>query len=113
MGFLSASRDRLLESVGLAALNRSALQPYGRVTALKLNSQEKSLELTLELKGEREPLSLRLQDYEVIQEDGAACLVVQRVTTSREWLTALANDYAVGRRFKLPPEAAALIGRCL
>jgi hypothetical protein len=113
MGFLSASKDRILENMALAVLNRSTLQPYGRVTALKLNSQEKSLELTLELNGEREPLSLSLQDYEVIQENGVTCLIVKRVATSREWLTALANDFVVGRPFKLPPEAASLIARCL
>lgn len=113
MGFLSDSKDRLMENMAQALLNRSVLQPYGQLTALKLNSQEKSIEATVALKGEREPVSLRLEDYELVQENGVAYLVVQRVTTSREWLTVLAQDFAVGRRFKLPPEAASVMAQCL
>ena len=96
-----------------SVLNGSALQRYGQVTALRLDSQEKSLEITLELKGEREPLKIKLEGYELVQELAVSYLVVRRIATSREWLTGLANNFAAGRRFKLPPESAALIAQCL
>lgn len=113
MGFLSSSKDRIVENLAQDVLNRSALQPYGRLAVLTLNSQEKTIDATVELKGEREPVNIRFQDYELIQEDGVSYLVVRRVATSREWLTALANDFAVGRKFRLPAEAASLIAQCL
>ena len=113
MGFLSDAKDRVVEVLARKLANGSALARYGQLTALQLNSEDKSIDATFELRGEREPVSIRLEDYQVVEESGAAYVVVRRISTSREWLTALANDFAAGRRFKLPPEASGLLARCL
>src|SRR5262245_40234721 len=106
MGFLANSKDKLVESMAPSLLNKALLKPYGRIIELKLNSRDKALEITLELKGEQEPVHLDIQEYEVIQEDGRCFLVIKKVSTSREWLTAIAKELAVGKRLELPGEAA-------
>jgi hypothetical protein len=113
MGFLSDSRDRLAESMAQAYLNRSVLPAYGRLLALKLNSEQKTLDLTVELKGESSPVRILLQDYELTQENGRRFLTVRQIDTSREWLTAAANAWAAGRKFALPEQAGGMLAQFL
>jgi hypothetical protein len=113
MGFLSASKDRLVETMAPGVLNSGLLAPYGRVTDLKLQSDAGELDLTLELNGEVEPLRVHIQEYELIKESGRMHLLIHRIKTSRPWLTALAENLAVGRKLELPPEVAKTVARFL
>ena len=106
MGFLSSSKDRLVENMAPSLLNKSLLKPYGRIVGLKLNSGDKALEVTLELKGEREWVLIDIQEYELIREDGRCFIIIKKASTSREWLTALAEKLAIGKRLEVPAEAA-------
>jgi hypothetical protein len=72
-------------------LNSGFLQPYGRITDFKLNSESRELDVTVELNGEVEPLRVHIEEYELIEEAGKIFLIVHRVVTSRTWLTALAT----------------------
>lgn len=113
MGFLSASKDRLVETMAPGVLNSGFLQPYGRITSFKLNSESRELDVTVELNGEVEPLRVHIQQYELIEEDGKMFLIIHRAVTSRAWLTALVSDLAVGRRLELPENIAKQIARFL
>lgn len=113
MGFLSKSKDKLVGSTAPALLNNSVLKPYGRIIDLKLDSEARTLIVTLELKGEREPVQIDVQEYELAKKGGRLWLVIKKVSTSREWLTELARRFAVGRQFELPPEASTLVSRFL
>lgn len=113
MGFFSDSKDRMIEAVALPMLNNVWLKPFGHATSLKLNSSNKSAEILLELKGEQTPLNIHVQDYEVLQEPEGTFVVVKSVTTSREWMTAMAREYVVGRKLAVPAEAAGILSRFL
>lgn len=113
MGFLSASKDRLIESIAPGVLNTGFLQPYGRVTNLKLDSESGELDVTLDLNGEAEPLRVHLQEYELVEEGAKMFLVIHRISTSRAWLTSLATDLAVGRRLEVPNNIARQVARFL
>jgi len=94
-------------------LNSGFLQPYGRITNFKLNSESRELDLTVELNGEVESLRVHIQEYELIIEGDKTFLIIHRVVTSRAWLTTLARDLAVGRRLELPENIAKQISRFL
>lgn len=113
MGFFSDSKDRMMEAVALPMLNNAWLKPFGHATSLKLDSSNRSAEILLELKGEQTPLKIQIQDYEVLREADGTFIVVKSVTTSREWMTAMAQEYVVGRRLAVPPEAAGMLARFL
>src|SRR5688572_24879903 len=113
MGFLSASKDRLVETMAPGVLNSGFLQPYGRITDFKLNSESRELDVTVDLNGEVEPLRVHIEEYELIEESGNIFLVIHRVVTSRPWLTALVRDLAVGRKLKLPENIAQHVARFL
>jgi hypothetical protein len=113
MGFLSASKDRLVETMAPGVLNSGLLAPYGRVTAFKLDSGSGELDVTLELNGEVEPLRVHIQEYELIEESGRMYLLIHRIFTSRSWLTVLAENLAVGRKLELPADVAKTVARFL
>lgn len=113
MGFFSDSKDRMIEAVALPMLNNVWLKPFGHAVSLKLDSSNKSAEILLELKGEHTTIKIHVQDYEVLREKDGTYLIVKSVTTSREWMTAMAREYVVGRKLALPPEAAGILGRVL
>jgi len=109
MGFLSDSKDRLLEKTLLPILNSSVLKPYGSATKLAINSTAKTIELELNLNGETEPVGIHITDYEVIKGETDSYAVIKNLQTSRAWLTTLAEQHLLNKRVKLPPQAAGLI----
>jgi len=113
MGFFSDAKDRMVESVALPMLNNAWLKPFGRATALKVDSTKKTAEIRLELNGEQTPLNIHVQDYQLTQEPNGTFIVIKAVTTSREWMTAMAREFLIGRRLPVPPEHAAMISRFL
>src|SRR6185503_7141990 len=111
MGFLSDSKDRLIETMALPVLNRSLLAPYGQARELRLNSTDKSAEILVDLKGEQEPLRIIIGRYEFSQKNGDTFVTIHAIQTSREWMTALAERNLVGQAIKLPPEFAGMLSR--
>jgi hypothetical protein len=97
-----SAKDWLLEKTAAAMLNQSVLKPYGTLTRFKLDTGRRSIEAELELKGETQPVSIEVHEYELNEENGRIYFVVKSMATSRDWLTTLARDFAVDRKFELP-----------
>jgi hypothetical protein len=96
------AKDWLIEKTALAVLNQSVLKPYGTLTRLKLDTSNHSIEAELDLKGETQPVRIQVQEYDLLDESGKSFFVIKIIQTSREWLTVLARDFAVGRKFEVP-----------
>lgn len=80
---------------------------YGTLLDLRLDPKSRTLEAKVLLKGEAEPLDLRL-GYS-LGTSGESTLRVDSFSCSRPWMEALARDLAVGREFPLPPRAATFL----
>ena len=113
MGFFSDAKDRLVESAALPVLNNAWLKPFGRATSLKIDSTNKTAEICMELNGEQTPITINIQDYELLRESNGTFIVIKALTASREWMTAMAREFLVGRRLAVPPEHTAMISRFL
>src|SRR4051812_18201608 len=96
------AKDWLLEKTGAAMLNQSVLKPYGTLTSLKLDTRVRSIAAELALNGEAEPVHIEIQEYELMEENDSLYFIIKRIDTSREWLTALARDFAVERKLEVP-----------
>jgi hypothetical protein len=103
------AKDWLIEKTAVAMLNQSLLKPYGALKQLKLDTKRCTIDAELELKGETQPVRIQVFDYELVEEADATYLILKNITTSREWLTTLARDFAVNRRLKLPDAARAYL----
>jgi hypothetical protein len=106
---LSRLKDRVLEQVALAIVNRKWLARYGRATCLRLDSAGRKIYIEVELKGESVPVEIEIIDYEIRQDGERYFAIVKEIRTSREWLTTLATEQWCNSRFEVP----AKLGRWL
>ena len=100
---LNNAKDRLLATGARARLNK-LIERYGTLVDLQLNTVDRSLSLTLLLKGEGTPIEIRVHEYTLLTTDGKSVLVIDgsKIDTSREWLTALIRDRVVEKRLVIP-----------
>jgi hypothetical protein len=100
---LNNAKDRLLATGAKAHFNK-LIERYGTLVDLQLNTVDRSLSLTLLLKGEGSPIEIRVHEYTLLTTDGKSVLVIDgtKVDTSREWLTALIRDRVVEKRLVIP-----------
>lgn len=98
---LRAIKDKSGSSAVRLAVNHY-LERYGHMKKILIDSERRTITLELALKGESEPILVVVEEYELVSEGGAFFLVPNRVTTSREWLTVLAQSLVAGRRLPLP-----------
>ena len=74
-------------------LNSTWLEPYGSLTELDIDNARQTLTLTLELKGESQPLTIRIKHYELIERDNETFVELGEIETSREWVNTLLRDH--------------------
>ena len=74
-------------------LNSTWLQPYGSLTQLEIDAANKSLALTLELKGESQPVQIRVKHYSLIERGNETYLELGEIETSREWVNTLLREH--------------------
>jgi hypothetical protein len=79
---------------------------YGHMTELSIDSEQKIITATLQLKGEKEPLFVRLTRYDLQTAGDATTLTVGEVYLSREWMQVLAADFLQNKPLPVPPQAA-------
>jgi hypothetical protein len=100
---LNNAKDRLLASGAKARLNK-LIERYGTLLDLQLNTVDRSVSLTLQLKGEQAPVEIHLREYNLSIVDGKSVLIFdgRKIETSREWLTALIHDRVGENRLAVP-----------
>ena len=106
-GSLADSKDRLISERIKQELN-THLARYGEVLDVKLNTRERSVQLSIKLKGEQDPIRVNIGKYELIKEDTKLWLTFdsQSIEASREWLTVLLQDQAGRQRLPVPQKYA-------
>ena len=111
---LTSAKDKLLSKCAIAMINKQ-IRPYGTMVDFKLNTVDKSVFISLLLRGEQSSVEIRVHKYEVIRKNERVYLEVdgEFVETSREWLTRLIRDKMGRRAFALPPELAWVMAQIL
>ena|SRR5689334_8559200 len=113
MGFFQKTRDRLIEKTAPAVLNETLLRDYGEITFLEIDSADKTIHFEALLRGEKEPIRVEIQRYEIVERDGRVFFVTKQIQTSREWVTTLARNELVDRPIPLPANLSGLLTRLL
>jgi len=101
---LTSLKEKALEAAAGALLNER-IKTFGLVRTLAIDSQRKTIRLEVELKGEPTPITLVVDAYELSREGDETYITIQRASASREWITCVANQYVVGRKFRIPKAA--------
>ena len=82
---------------------------FAVINAIEIDSSQKLFTAEVVLKGEKDPISLKVARYEIISEGARHLFVPHNVSASRQWLDILAKEYLEDHAFEIPgPLARAL-----
>lgn len=81
---------------------------YGEVLDFSINSRAHSAELHVLLKGEREKLTVHIEEYEIFSGD-RDWVVVRRARASREWVNAVLRNFVINKRHAIPSQYSAMV----
>ncbi len=93
-------------SFGLEKWAARKLEPYARMIDLKIDSQTKAATIVLQPHGEKEPIRVEIERYEILTTAEGTKLVVRKIKVSRAWMQLLAEQFLLGRSFDIPAEYA-------
>ena len=94
-------KDPLLSKILKIILPRF-ISDFGKVSNLSIDTNSKSIYLTLKLVGESKPVTINISRYEFIQRDGQDYLIIREFSTSKSWLDIAVRKYAPNLQFKIP-----------
>jgi hypothetical protein len=104
----NAAKDAFTSKAAQTYINQRIVR-YGVVQTLKIDSRNKTMEMSCQLEGEPTPVMVRVENYDVREADGRKLLRVGSCECSRPWLQNLLNDLARNRDIPVPAWAAAAL----
>ena len=102
------TKDTALSKGAQLAIN-TYIKEYGEMLKFNLDSKIKSIDMEVMLEGEKEPLSIYIERYEITETNGEYKMRVYGISTSREWINTVASTYLEGKAFDIPAEYAKLL----
>ena len=105
---LASLKDKTV-SFALKQTVNFKIKEFGEMLNLNLDSQNKTIKLELMLLGEKEPLNVQVETYEISEEDGKFYLIAKDVKTSREWINIIAKNHLENQKFEIPQNIAKTI----
>jgi hypothetical protein len=105
---INQGKDRAISAAIVQAFNHK-LKEYGEVLEFNLNSKEKTITLEVMLDGEKEPLHVKVNSYEILNEGDKSYIVAKDIVTSRAWINTLASQHLNNQKFEIPAEYANIL----
>ncbi len=96
-------------SVGLRAFFNEKFGEYGEVRDCAVDTAKGSIVAHVVMRGERDPITVTIDRYELLQDDGKVFIVIRKLTTTRQWITLLLNRVLDGRRFEIPASVSKIL----
>jgi hypothetical protein len=108
MRILKSMKDAIFSFLIRTAL-KIKLKRYGDMIDFKIDSSAHKIYLSVSLKGEHEPLIVTVNEYAVVNEGGKDFVELRSITTSKEWMNLVAEDFLKGKRFELPEKGGGIV----
>ena len=105
---IHAAKDLLTSKAARVYVN-NLIARYGKVDELNIDSRQRKVRLVCMLDGEALPVTVEVERYEIHSEGPKRFVEIGACRCSRRWVETLLLDYVKGRRFELPPWAAAAL----
>ncbi len=103
-----AFKEGAVEAGAKAFINRK-IQSFGEVTHLQIDARAKTILLQAMLKGEASAVVVKVLRYEIISAPEATYLQLGAFEASREWISAVLNQYVTGLRLPVPASVLAVL----
>ena len=103
MKFLDNIKDKFTSTTAKIFLS-SKFERYGKMLDLNIDSTGKNIHLKLQLKGEDVPITIKIIDYHIVEEEDKVFIQIKRVESSKEWVSLIAEDLLIGKKIELPKQ---------
>ena len=80
------------------------LADYGELLDFKINSKARTVEFHVMLKGEKERLTVVIDEYELSQRGSEDFVTIKRARASREWVQAVMRNFMINKPHKIPAQ---------
>lgn len=100
---LNKGKDLAL-SLAIKKVVNMKIVKFGEISKLEFNTNTKTIDIEVELKGEKEILKVFVDQYNIKEENEKHYLVVNHIKSSREWLTSVLKEYVNNEKFEVPSE---------
>jgi hypothetical protein len=104
----AAAKDAVAAQAARAFIN-DRIARYGTLQELKIDSRNKTMRAVCLLQGEREPVTVLIDNYKITGAGENCAVEVLACSCSRAWLQNLLSDFVIGRRVPVPSWAAAAL----
>ena len=104
----NAAKDTMTSRAAQFYVN-SQIVRYGEVRNLRIDSRNKTVEVSCLLHGEPAPITIKVENYRVDEEGPKKFFQATDISCTRPWLQNLLADFARNRRIELPPWAIGVL----
>ena len=108
MGFFSKLKDKAT-AVLLKNVANSFISEFGTLDQINVDSNNKSIYLSVNLKGEKESIKIEITDYRVVKSEHNNFIQLQNIKTSREWLNIALSKYYLDRQIEIPSQFISIV----
>jgi hypothetical protein len=87
----------------------SKIKDYGKVIEFCLKPEKREIHLKVLLVGEKEPIDVDITGYDLVDDEVNPCIIINKCTTSKEWMTVLAEKFLCGKELPIPKDKFAIL----
>jgi len=103
MGIFSNIKDKAT-SLLFAKYAKRFISDFGDLEVLRIDSEQKDIYLSVNLKGEKENITIKMSGYEVVKSKDDNCIQFNTITTSREWINIGLEKFYLEKRIEIPEQ---------
>lgn len=96
-------------AIALKAFLNDRLRDFGEVLDCEIDTGRSRISVRTLLKGERDPLTVSVERYELAMEGEQLYATLRSFSSSRPWVSLLLSKVMTGKRYKLPGAVARLL----
>lgn len=108
MGLFSKIKDKAA-SVLFAKYADRFISDFGNLNDIKVDSESKDIYLSVNLKGEKESVNIKMSGYEVVKSKDNNFIQFHNITTSREWINVALGKFYLDRRIEIPAQYIGIV----
>jgi hypothetical protein len=105
---LNRGKD-LAISIAIKKVVNLKIKQFGEVLKSDFDSTTKTIDIEVWLKGEKDILKVFVDKYSIKEENNKHYLIVNNITSSREWLTSVLEKYVTNKKFQIPNEYVKIV----
>jgi hypothetical protein len=108
MGLFSRIKDKATSTLVKTFANHF-ISDFGNFNDIIINSEHKSIHLSLNLKGEKESVNIEITGYEIVKSQNNNFIKLHNITASREWMNIAIGKYYLDRRIEIPSQSIGIV----